>query len=121
MSSSLTHLTTLPKGFASLNREVHRFGGIDLRWNDFHPHLPFFPLYCNGRGATPRKLEDRWRPTVEGGGPRKPTWDLDGIRALSLNEASRTYHMPQHFLKDTRPEMLAWMRARETRNPPKTN
>ena len=108
----IPHLTSMPKGFASLVKEVTRLGASPLRWHSFHPHLPFWPIYFNGRGATPRKLEDRWRGTVEGGGPRKPTWDLSGLKVWSLNEASKTYHMPQHFLHDTRPEMLHWLSGR---------
>ena len=49
---------------------------------------------------------------MEGGGPRKPTWDLSGLRVLSLNEASRAYHMPQHFLSDSRPQMAEWLHNR---------
>ena len=94
----IPHLTSLPKGFASVHKEFKRLHAEPLGWYGFHANLPFFPAYYNARGATPRKLEDRWRGTVEGGGPRKPTWDSSGLRVLSLNEASRTYHMPQHFL-----------------------
>jgi len=69
--------------------------------------------YLNGQGATARKLEpDRFRRTTEGGGPRKATFDAAGLRALSLNEAARIRHTPQHFLADQRPEMLAWLRVR---------
>ena len=40
------------------------------------------------------------------------TFDLSGLAAISINAASFMYHMPQHFISDTRPEMLAWLRAR---------
>ena len=109
----IPHLTSMPKGFASLNKELHRFGNAPLHWVDTYNHPPFFPIYFNARGATPRKLEDRWRGTTEGGGPRKPTWDADGLRVLSLNEAARTYHMPRHFQLDTRQEMADWLRGRQ--------
>ena len=105
----IPHLTSLPKGFASVHKEFKRLHSKPLEWYGFHANLPFFPAYYNARGATPRKLEDRWRGTVEGGGPRKPTWDLSGLRVLSLNEASRAYHMPQHFLSDSRPQMAEWL------------
>ena len=108
----IPHLTSLPKGFASVHKEFKRLHAEPLGWYGFHANLPFFPAYYNARGATPRKLEDRWRGTVEGGGPRKPTWDSSGLRVLSLNEASRTYHMPQHFLSDTRPQMIDWLQGR---------
>ena len=108
----IPHLTSLPKGFASVHKEFKRLHAEPLGWYGFHANLPFFPAYYNARGATPRKLEDRWRGTVEGGGPRKPTWDLSGLRVLSLNEASKAYHMPQHFLTDTRPQMTEWLLGR---------
>ena len=54
-----------------------------LSWYKFFDHLPFWPIYLNGQGATPRKYEpDRWRRTTEGGGPRKETLDEEGLRAL---------------------------------------
>jgi hypothetical protein len=98
-------------GFASVEKELRRLKGKG--WYDFFADFPFYPMYLNGQGATARKLEpDRFRRTTEGGGPRHPTYDLSGLRALSLNEASHIWHMPQHFLSDERPEMLAWLRAR---------
>ena len=108
----IPHLTSLPKGFASVHKEFKRLHAEPLSWYGFHANLPFFPAYYNARGATPRKLEDRWRGTVEGGGPRKPTWDSSGLRVLSLNEASKAYHVPQHFLMDTRPQMRDWLLGR---------
>ena len=66
-----------------------------------------------GEGCVPRKLENRWRRCEEGGGPRREVCDCDGIRALSLNEASRTYHFPQHYAKDSRPEWTEYLRQRQ--------
>ena len=50
--------------------------------------------------------------TTEGNGPRAPTFDASGLQAISINEASHIYHMPQHFLRDERPEFRDWLRAR---------
>ena len=36
--------------------------------------------------------------------PRMPTFDLSGLAAISINATSFMYHMPQHFISDTRPE-----------------
>ena len=105
------HLTSLPKGFASVEKELRRLH--NLGWYDFFSIFPFWPMYLNGQGATARKLEpDRFRRTTEGGGPRHEIYDEQGIRALSINEASRVPHMPAHFSSDLRPEFVAWLAAR---------
>ena len=107
----IPHLASLPLGFASVEKELRRLKGKG--WYDFFADMPFYPMYFNGQGATARKLEpDRFRRTTEGGGPRYAVYDLSGLRALSINEASHIWHMPQHFLHDDRPEMKAWLRAR---------
>ena len=105
------HLVSLPKGYKAVGKELRRMRG--LGWYDFFPDFPFWPMYLNAQGSTARKLElDRDRRTTEGGGPRMPTYDLSGLAAISINAASFIFHMPQHFVSDTRPEMLAWLRAR---------
>ena len=105
------HLTTLPFGFQSVLSEVDRLEGYD--WYRSFTSIPYAPMYFNGQGATSRKLEpDRWRRTTEGGGPRHPTFDAGGVRALSLNEAARIYHMPEHFSADQREPFLEWLRQR---------
>ena len=105
------HLTTLPFGFKSVLSEVDRLESY--QWYRSFAFIPFAPMYLNGQGATARKLEpDRWRRTTEGGGPRQDTFDASGVRALSLNEAARIYHMPEHFASDLRSEFLDWLRRR---------
>eukprot|EP00965_Chrysotila_dentata_P072166 2385234-Pleurochrysis_carterae.AAC.1 len=64
----IPHLTSLPAGYESVRKEILRLHS--KQWYEFFGALPYWPLYCNGQGATPRKLEpDRWRRTTEGGGP----------------------------------------------------
>lgn len=105
------HLTSLPLGFASVEKELRRLHG--LQWYDFFSSLPFVPMYCNGQGAVARKLEpDRFRRSTEGGGPRQWTVDASGLPAISINEASRLPHMPQHFLHDERGEFQDWLHSR---------
>ena len=105
------HLISLPKGFKAVAKELRRLRAKG--WYDFTPHVPFWPIYFNAQGSTARKLEpDRDRRTTEGGAPRNDLWDRSGLKVISINEASRTYHVPQHYLSDTRPEFLAWMRGR---------
>ena len=54
-----------------------------------------------GQGSTPRKYEPgRDRRTTEGGGPRKECFDSSKLRALSINEAARTFHVPMHYASD---------------------
>ena len=112
----IPHLVSLPAGYASVSKELRRLHKLD--WYDFFPDLPWWPLYCNGRGSTVKKhsfdddgLRIR-RPTTEGGGPRYDVFDESGLRALSINEASHIHHMPRHFAEDTRPEMVEWLRSR---------
>ena len=104
------HLVSLPKGFASVEKELHRLKG--LGWYEFYSDLPFWPIYANAQGATPRKLEQRWRRTTDGGRPRRETFDRDDLRVWLLNDASRLYHIPRHFLSDSRPEMLSYLASR---------
>ena len=111
------HLVSLPSGYKAVGTELRRMRG--LGWYDFFPDFPFWPMYLNAQGSTARKLEpDRHRRTTEGSGPRMPTLDLSGLAAISINAASFMYHMPQHFVSDRRPEMLAWLRARGLPPPP---
>ena len=111
------HLTSLPMGFASVHKELRRMR--KLGWYRFYAQLPYWPMYLNGQGATARRLEpDRWRRTTEGGGPRHPTYDNSGLRALSLNDASLIHHMPLHFVRDQRPCFLEWLRQRGLPAPP---
>ena len=89
------HLISLPMGFTSVRNELYRLQ--TLGWYKFFDHLPFWPIYVNGQGATSRKMEDRYRRTTECGGPRRPTFDGSKLRALSLNEASSVRHMPAWY------------------------
>lgn len=103
-------LGSLPLGFASVETELRRLR--NLTWYGFYSDFPYWPMYMNGQGATARKLEERYRRTTEGGGPRRPVYDASGLQAVPINVASRNYHMPQHFLTDRRPEFLKCLRAR---------
>ena len=107
------HLMSLANGFESVVKELKRMAAPDLRWYSMHSNFPFWPMYSLGEGAQPRKLEARWRRCEEGGAPRKDTFDESGLRALSLNEASRLHHFPQHFALDYRPEWLDYLRRRQ--------
>jgi hypothetical protein len=89
------HLISLPKGFASVRKELYRLHDKD--WYRFFDHLPFWPIYVNGQGAAARKLSERYRRTTECGGPRKPTRDESGLLAISINDASVTNHFPVWF------------------------
>lgn len=105
----IPHLTSLPKGFSSVQKEIDRLE--ERGWYRSFEALPFFPCYLNGQGATARKLEPwRYRRTTEGGGPRKELTDEEGLRAWSINDASKVYHYPRHLRNDDRPEMRSWVR-----------
>ena len=107
----VAHLISLPKGFASVRKELYRLEGNG--WYKFFDHLPFWPIYLNGQGAVSRKLEERYRRTTECGGPRKPTFDEEGLRALSLNEATALDHFPAYFADRLHePAFRAWLEAK---------
>ena len=107
----MKHLISLPKGYRAVAKELRRLKGKG--WYDFTPHVPFWPVYFNSQGSTARKLEpNRDRRTTEGGGPRQDTWDSAGVKVLSINEASRIYHVPAHYEQDTRPIFQEWMASR---------
>ena len=103
----IPHLLSLAKGFGSVRKELLRMEA--LGWYKFFGDFPFWPMYFNGQGSTPRKYEDRWRRTTEGGGPRKETFDEEKLRAWSLNEAARAYHTPRYYSSD--PRLAAWAEA----------
>ena len=82
----IPHLTSLPAGFQSVEKEIRRLE--KLTWYDFFDSMPFSPAYYNGQVAVARKLEpDRFRRSTEGGGPRVPTFDASGLQAISINAA----------------------------------
>jgi hypothetical protein len=109
------HLISLPKGFASVRNELYRLQ--TLGWYRFFDSLPFWPIYLNGQGATSRKLEERYRRTTECGGPRKPTFDSSGLRALSINEAAQVRHMPAWFQFRHDPPWLKYLEERALDRP----
>ena len=105
------HLTSLAVGVHQVGRELRRLA--NLSWYTRSANIPFWPIYFNAQGSQARKLEvDRPRRTTEGGGPRNVVRDRCGVVAWSLNDASRQYHMPVHFVADRRPEMLIWLEER---------
>ena len=92
-----SHLESAPKGFASLQREVRRFLGLQpYPWMELFAWPPFMPLRCLAHGAASRALEkDRWRSTTEAGGPRYTLLDPDGVLVPSLNDLSRLHGFPK--------------------------
>ena len=113
----IPHLQSLPHGYMSVWKELRKMK--EKGWYAFFADFPYWPIYLNGNGAAPKKLSpDVWRRTTEGGGPRKEVRDAEGLRAISINDASRVPHMPEHFAADTRPEMKEWLAARGLPRPP---
>ena len=107
----IKHLISLPAGFQSVAKELRRLQAKG--WYDFTPNVAFWPCYFNAQGSTIRKLEpERRRRTTEGGGPRRDTWDRSGLKVITLNEASKSFHVPRHYAQDDRPEFHEWMRSR---------
>ena len=99
------HLFSVWHGFESLQKEARRLSGtpekatgkisIKEQWTELFARLPYLPIWILAHGATPRKLEpDRWRSTVEGGGPRYEMWDTEGVPVRSINERTAEYPHP---------------------------
>ena len=109
------HLISLPKGFTSVRNELYRLQ--TLGWYHFFDNMPFWPIYVNGQGATARKMETRYRRTTECGGPRRPTFDGSGLRALSINEAAGIRHVPAWYRHRHDPPWLRYMQERELTDP----
>ena len=79
------HLVSLAAGFESVNKELarnHEAGYVAL-----FKHLPFLPCRCMPQGAVARSLEDRMRPTADGGAPRQATRAIGGGWVVPLNVA----------------------------------
>ena len=107
------HLLSLTQGFANVRKEVFRLEA--MRWYRFYDAIPFWPIYCNGQGCVPRKLEiGRPRRSTECGGPRKETCDETGLPAWSLNEAAKVYRTPSYF--EHLPETAAWYAGQQARD-----
>ena len=107
----MPHLVSLPLNMASVAKELRRMSQPPLRWYRMFNSPPYWPMYANAQGCTPRKLEpDRYRRTTEGGGPRRPVYDSGGLQVISINHASRLWHLPRHYEEDRRPEMASWLR-----------
>ena len=103
----IPHLVSLPRGYSSVKKEILELER--LGWYRFFGDLPFWPLYLNAQGSVARKLEpDRFRRTTDGGGPRLPVTDETGLPAISINEASKVYHVPRHHSPPQDPEAHAW-------------
>jgi len=80
------HLTSLPAGFASVEKEIKRLTAA--LYYGFHRLFPFVPARFMPQGSTVRKLEpDRWRRTTDGGCPRRDCVDGAGVWAVALNVA----------------------------------
>jgi hypothetical protein len=58
----LPHLSSLPNGVESVEKELQRLG--KLGWYGFYDDLPFVPYRCLPQGSTARKFEPtRWSNT----------------------------------------------------------
>jgi len=118
------HLQSLPLAMSSVGKELNRMAQPPLRWyRFFEVSPPYWPIYFNGNGAVARKLEPhRHRRTTEGGGPRRPTFDNEGLRVLSLNQASKLRHKPRHFVPHGSAEEQAvfqrWLKSKGLPAPP---
>ena len=115
-------LISLPKGFASVRQELRRLHGRG--WYRYFAHIPFWPFRANAQGAVARKLEpDRWRRTTDGGSPRQFTVDEEGVRAISVNEASRLEYQSSwsRRLASSDPTWEAWLQRRGSTWSPELN
>ena len=82
----LPHLVSLPLGFASVEKELTNV--LEHGWYQRTDGLPFLPFRAMGQGAASRNSNpQKFRRTTDGGGPRRPVFDRQGIPAVSFNDA----------------------------------
>jgi len=80
----LSGLGNVPELAAQLTK-LARAGG--LRTADSISPIPYCPCIVTGQGLAERKNDAAMRRTADGGGPRKPTCDSDGVQAMAHNDA----------------------------------
>ena len=86
----IPHLLSLNAGIFQVEEEIKKLAARN--WYGLFAHMPFIPMRGNGQGSEPRKNNpERPRRVIEAGGPRKSTFDTDGISVVSLNDAARGY------------------------------
>lgn len=91
------HLLSLGNGFASVQSELARLS--EKGWYRLFSKIPFAPYRLMPQGATPRKYEDRWRRTTDGGAPRRTLIDSDGVEVIPLNVAASNDDPPLPHLQ----------------------
>ena len=80
----LPHLISFVEGCTMIGEEVK--GLVSKGWYSLHHLLPYVPFRKIPRGAV-SKDDGTWRPTAEGGAPRKPIADSAGNPVVSQNTA----------------------------------
>ena len=101
------HLVSVGPGYDSVQRTVRELH--DLGFSDFFATLPFWPLLIIGQGARVKSLGSaKWRRTSNFSGPHKLVTDKTGKRAVPINEASKSYDLPDWLANSEDQATVKW-------------
>ena len=104
-------LVSVGPGYGSVQRTVRELH--TLGFYDFFAELPFWPIIIVGQGAQIKSLGSAsYRRTSNFSGPHKLVTDKKGNRAVPINEASKSYELPDWLLHSWDEATARWARGK---------
>ena len=104
-------LVSIGEGYDSVQVTIRELR--DKGFYGFFHNLPFMPIVVIGQGSRVKKLgSNKYRRTSDFSAPHKPLYDATGQRAVPINEASKSYAMPNWLLQSPRAEVAEWARRK---------
>ena len=107
-------LQSLPEGIVSVQKTIRELR--DRGFYFFTDELPFSPITVMSQGSAIKK-NGKYRRTSDMGSPRRELRDSAGRRARSINDASRSYGVPEWIHRSVDPAVCEWSRARYSHVP----
>ena len=96
-------------GYESVQKTVRELEEMDFY--DFFDNLPFWPIVVVAQGSVIKKLGvKKYRRTSDFSGPHKETLEETGRRAMSINEASKSYEIPTWIANSRQTDVQEWAR-----------
>ena len=104
------NLESVSKGYESVQKTVRELRAMNFY--DFMTRAPFSPMWLISQGSTEKFLHGaptgKFRRTSDFGIPRKPHTDSDGLPVISINDAARSYEIPDWITQHSNPAMREW-------------